>query len=100
MVTTGRLCKCKKCGKTIQYIRIGTRYVPVNPGMIHFSRCDMALSSFIDIHGREVKGYRMEKDGEMGWQPHDATTNCFVFPWEANGKGNREHAETGNLRSV
>ena len=86
MVTTGRVCSCRSCGKAIQFIRSRAgRMVPVNPGMIHFIRCDSAYTSFYDLHGSLVRGYQTET-GELGYRPHNPATNCFVWPWEKDGK--------------
>ena len=86
MVTTSRLCSCKYCGKSIQFIRTQSgRMAPANPGMVHFQRCDTAYTSFYDLHGALVRGYQTDT-GELGYKPHNPATNCFVWPWEKDGK--------------
>ena len=87
MVTGGRVCRCKYCGKSIQFIRSRSgRMVPINPGIVHFHRCDTAYSYFYDLHGSLVRGYKEDESGELGYRPHNPATNCFVWPWEQNGK--------------
>lgn len=59
----------------------------VSVGVVRFSRCPYALTSFYDMSGTLVRGYTADHDYryscELGYEPHEP--QCFTFPFERAG---------------